>query len=100
MVASAEGENEEWTKLYKEFGDTAKEEGFDDVAQTYYKIAEVEKRHEKRYRKLIKNIEDNTVFKKDSDVEWKCRNCGYVHVAGEAPEMCPACKHPTNYFEL
>lgn len=100
LQASAEGENEEWTKLYKEFGDTAKEEGFEDIAELYYRISEVEKRHETRYRKLLKNIEECKVFKKDEQREWKCRNCGYIHTDTKAPEECPACKHPKNYFEV
>lgn len=100
LKAAAEGENLEWTKLYKEAADTAREEGFKDVAATFDNIAKVEAQHEKRYRKLAKNIEDGKVFKKDEPVKWKCRNCGYVHEGAEAVEECPACKHPKAYFEL
>ena len=100
LKAAADGENLEWTKLYKEAADTAREEGFKDVAATFDNIAKVEAQHEKRYRKLAKNIEDGKVFKKDEPVKWKCRNCGYVHEGAEAVEECPACKHPKAYFEL
>ena len=100
LKAAAEGENLEWTKLYKEAADTAREEGFKDVAAAFDNIAKVEAQHEKRYRKLAKNIEDGKVFKKDEPVKWKCRNCGYVHEGAEAVEECPACKHPKAYFEL
>lgn len=100
LSAAAEGEHEEWEVLYKEFGDTAKEEGFDDIAEVYYKIADVEKEHEKRYRALLDSIEKGKVFKKDSEAEWKCRNCGYHAKGAEAPEQCPACAHPKKYFEL
>jgi rubrerythrin len=100
LLAAANGENEEWTKLYKEAGDIAKQEGFSDIAETYYKISEVEKHHEARYRKLLENLEKGLVFKKSSKVEWKCRNCGYIHSGDSAPKQCPACLHPTDYFEL
>jgi len=100
LLAAAEGENEEWTVLYQEAGDTAKEEGFEDVANTFYNIAKVEKAHEARYRKLLKNIEAGKVFKKDTAVKWKCNNCGYIHEGAEAPNSCPACVHPKDYFEV
>ena len=100
LKEAAEGENLEWTVLYKEAGDTAKQEGFDDVAECFYKIGEVEKAHEKRYRKLLKNLEDGKVFKKDESVKWKCRNCGYVHEGDAAIDECPSCKHPQKYFEV
>ncbi len=100
LEASADGENLEWTKLYKEAAETAREEGFDDVASVFTEIAEVEEEHEKRYRKLIKNIQDGKVFEKDETVKWKCRNCGYVHEGNEAPEKCPACSHPQSYYEM
>lgn len=100
LAAAAAGENLEWTKLYKEAGNTAREEGFDEIAAQFKEIAEVEEEHEKRYRKLLKNIKDGTVFKKDKIVKWKCRNCGYVHEGKEAPEKCPACEHPQAYYEL
>jgi rubrerythrin len=100
LAAAAAGENEEWTKLYKEGESIAREEGFDEIADQFKEIAEVEEEHEKRYRKLLKNVKDGTVFKKSSTVKWKCRNCGYVHEGDEAPEKCPACLHPQAYYEL
>ena len=100
LKAAAEGENEEWTKLYPEAADIADEEGFPEVAQAYRAIAKVEAKHEARYLKLLANIESGQVFKKDANVAWKCRNCGYVHEGDEAPGMCPACVHPQEHFEL
>ena len=100
LEASAAGENLEWTKLYKEAEKTAREEGFEEIAVQYKEIAEVEEQHEKRYRKLLKNLKEGKVFKKDTVVKWKCRNCGYVHEEKEAPEECPACKHPQAFYEL
>lgn len=100
LKAAAAGENEEWTQLYVEFAKTAREEGFNVIASTFEKVAEVEKRHEIRYNKLAKNIEDGTVFKKDEPVLWKCLNCGYIYEGTEAPKACPACAHPQGYFEV
>lgn len=100
LLAAANGEKEEWEILYKEFEKIAREEGFDKIADSFKEIAEVEEEHEKRYRKLLENVKENKVFKKDSVVKWKCRNCGYVHEGEEAPEMCPACSHPQAYFEI
>ena len=100
LAAAAAGENLEWTKLYKEAGETAREEGFEEIAVQFKEIAEVEEEHEKRYRKLLNNIKEGRVFKKDAPVKWKCRNCGYVHEGEEAPEECPACAHPQSYYEL
>jgi len=100
LLAAAEGEKEEWGKLYPEFEKTAREEGFKEVADSFKEIAEVEEQHEKRYRKLLSNVKNGTVFKKDKVVKWKCRNCGYVHEGKEAPEQCPACKHPQAYYEV
>ena len=100
LEAAAAGEHLEWTKLYKEAENTAREEGFGKVADLFKEIAEVEVEHEKRYRKLIKNIKEDRVFKKDTVVKWKCRNCGYVHEGKVAPEECPACAHPQSYYEL
>ena len=100
LKAAAEGENEEWSKLYPEFANIADEEGFPDVAATFRMIAVAEKQHERRYLGLLKNIEDDTVFKKARSVRWKCNNCGYIHEGTEAPELCPACKHPLAYFEV
>ncbi len=100
LLAAAEGEKEEWGKLYPEFEKTAREEGFKEVADSFKEIAEVEEQHEKRYRKLLDNVKNKTVFKKDKVVKWKCRNCGYVHEGKEAPKSCPACKHPQAYYEV
>ena len=100
LEASAAGENLEWTKLYKEAEDTARQEGFDEIADVFKEIAEVEEAHEIRYRKLLKNVKEGKVFKKDSVVRWKCRNCGYVHEGKEAPTTCPACAHPQGFYEV
>lgn len=100
LEAAAAGENLEWTKLYQEAEEVARKEGFEEVANQFKEIAEVEEEHEKRYRKLLKNVKDGKVFKKDTVVKWKCRNCGYVHKGKGAPEKCPACAHPRAYYEL
>jgi len=100
LLAAAEGEKLEWGTLYPNFEKVAREEGFDKVAESFKEIAEVEAQHEKRYRKLLENVENKTVFKKDKVVKWKCRNCGYVHEGNEAPKVCPACKHPQSFYEL
>lgn len=97
---AANGEHEEWSKLYSSFAVTAKEEGFDEVSQLFNNIAKVEKRHEIRYRKLIANIENGEVFKKKKKVLWKCNNCGYIYEGEEAPKVCPSCAHPQGYFEV
>ena len=100
LAAAAAGENYEWTDMYDSFAKTAEEEGFLDIAATFRGIAEVEKHHEERYRKLLENLGNGEVFKKGSIVVWKCRNCGHIHVGTEAPLVCPVCKHPQAYFEL
>lgn len=100
LLEAAEGEKMEWGILYPDFAKTAKEEGFDDVVESFTEIAEVEEQHEKRYRKLLANVKNGTVFKRDKEVKWHCLNCGYVHVGKEAPQMCPACKHPQSYYEI
>ena len=100
LLAAAAGENEEWTTLYPQFAKDAQEEGFSDIAFVYTKISEVEKKHEERYRKLAKNIEDGTVFTKNEKTLWKCTNCGYIFEGKGAPELCPACAHPKAYFEI
>ena len=100
LLAAAEGEKMEWGTLYPVFAETAKQEGFDDVAESFKEIAEVEEQHEKRYRKLLDNVKKGIVFKRSKEVEWKCRNCGYVHHGKEAPKVCPACNHPQSYYEL
>ena len=100
LKAAAAGENYEWTDMYPTMAKDAKEEGFDEIAAMFEMIAEVEARHETRYKKLLKNIEDGTVFKKDGNIYWKCRNCGYIHEGTEAPEICPVCRHKKAYFEV
>jgi len=97
---AAGGENEEWTILYPNFAKVAEEEGFEEVAKTFRLVALVEKRHEERYRKLLENVKNHTVFKKDGKVFWKCRNCGHIVESIEAPEKCPVCDHPQSYFEI
>lgn len=100
LKSAADGEHEEAFMDYPAFAETAKEEGFDDIARRFQLIAKVEKHHEERYRKLLENIENGTVFKKDGKVYWKCLNCGYVHEGDAAPVTCPACVHPQAYFQL
>jgi rubrerythrin len=100
LLAAAEGEKEEWDILYREFEATAMKENLPDVAASFRMIAKVEAEHEKRYRTLLKNIEQSKAFKKDNPIRWRCRNCGYVHTGKEAPSMCPACKHPQAFFEV
>ncbi|MGD2278486.1 MAG: ferritin family protein, partial [Candidatus Omnitrophota bacterium] len=100
LEAAADGEKHEWSTLYKDFEGTAREEGFKEIADTFKEIAEVEEAHEARYRKLLKNVKEGTVFKKDKAVRWKCRNCGYIHEGKEAPEKCPACLHPQAHYEV
>ncbi len=100
LLAAAEGEYEEHTSMYPEFEKIAREEGFDKIADVLKEIGEVEEEHEKRYRKLLSNLKEKSVFKKDKSVKWKCRNCGYVHEGPEAPEECPACAHPQSYYEV
>jgi rubrerythrin len=100
LKGAAAGEHHEWTTMYPEFAKTAREEGFDDIADAMEAIAVAEKQHEKRYLALAKNIEEDKVFKKAGTVTWRCRNCGYLHEGPEAPKVCPACAHPQAYFEL
>lgn len=100
LLAAANGENEEACELYPGFAKVADEEGFPEIACVFREISEAEERHERRYRKLLANIENGTVFQRDEVVEWKCNNCGYVHTGKSAPDMCPACDHPQAHFEL
>ena len=97
---AANGENYEWTEMYKEFAETARNEGFTEIANLFEKVGEIEKHHEERYRKLINNIENKVVFSKDEDAIWICRNCGHVVIGKYAPEVCPVCNHPQSFFEL
>jgi rubrerythrin len=100
LLAAAEGERMEWGTLYPKFRKIAKEEGFEEIAESFEEIAEVEEQHEKRYKKLLENVKNGTVFKREKEVKWKCRNCGYVHLGKEAPATCPACEHQQSYYEL
>lgn len=100
LKAAADGENYEWTDMYKEFAETAREEGFNELAEKFEAVAAIEKHHEERYRKLLKNIEDKKVFSKDGEAIWVCRNCGHIVVGKVAPEICPVCAHPQSYFEV
>ena len=100
LYAAAEGEKMEWGTLYPDFAETAEQEGFPEVAESFRQIAKVEAHHEKRYRRLLENVEKKTVFKKTTTIKWKCRNCGYIHEGPEPPKVCPACKHPQSYYEV
>jgi len=99
LLAAAEGENEEWSLLYPEFAKIAQEEGFPQVATAFKMIAKVEAEHEARYRTLLERVIAEKVFEREEDIEWQCRNCGYVHKGKKALENCPACNHPKSYFE-
>jgi len=96
---AAEGENYEWTDMYAGFAETAREEGFTKIAFLFEEVAKIEKEHEERYRKLLKNIEDEVVFSSDEDKIWICRNCGHIVIGKKAPEVCPVCAHPKSFFE-
>ena len=100
LQAAADGENYEWTDMYAEFAKTAKEEGFDHIAYLFAEVAKIEKEHEERYKALVANIENESVFKKEMPTMWICRNCGHVHYGEEAPKVCPVCNHPQAYFEM
>lgn len=100
LLAAAEGEHYEWTSMYKEFEVVAREEGFNDIADMFRGLAEIEKEHDERYRKLLQNLEKGEVFHKETVAEWKCRNCGYIRQGPEAPKECPVCKHPQAFFEV
>lgn len=99
LKAAADGENYEWTDMYDEFAKTAREEGFEQIAKMFEGVGKIEKHHEERYRKLLKNVEDKLVFSSEGDAIWICRNCGHVCVGKQAPEVCPVCAHPQSYFE-
>jgi rubrerythrin len=100
LEAAADGENMEWSTLYSNFAKTATDEGFPEVSRSFEEIAKVERFHEARYRKLIKDLDTREVFKKKQPVKWHCRNCGYVFEGTEAPDECPACKHPQAFYEV
>ncbi|MCI9233871.1 MAG: rubrerythrin family protein [Bacilli bacterium] len=97
---AANGENYEWTEMYAEFANTAREEGFEKIAFLFDGVAKIEKEHEERYKALLANIQEGKVFEKESKIMWVCRNCGHVHFGEKAPEVCPICAHPQAYFEL
>jgi rubrerythrin len=100
LKAAAEGENEEWTKLYPGFAEVAKKEGFQEIATAFKMIAKVETEHERRYLKLLQNISQDKVFVKRGKVWWKCMNCGYVYESEKALEICPVCQHPRSFMEI
>ena len=100
LQAAAEGENYEWTDMYAAFAKEAKEEGFDEIARLFEGVAAIEKEHEKRYRKLLANVENGLVFSKDGDTIWQCSNCGHIVIGKKAPEVCPVCAHPQAYFQV
>ena len=100
LAAAAAGENYEWTDMYEDFAKTAEEEGFPELAAKFRGVAAIEKRHEERYRALLKNVETRQVFEKSSVKVWECRNCGHIIVGEKAPEVCPVCNHPQAYFEV
>jgi rubrerythrin len=97
---AATGENFEWTDMYARMAQEAREEGFDEIAEKFEGVAAIEKEHEERYRKLLKNIRDKKVFSKDGDVIWQCANCGHIVIGRQAPEECPVCNHPQSYFQV
>ena len=100
LLDAADGENYEWTDMYATFAKEAKEEGFNDIAYLFEAVGKIEKEHEERYRKLLANLEGNAVFIRGEKVMWQCANCGHIHFAEKAPEMCPVCKHPKAYFQI
>lgn len=100
LQAAADGEKYEWSDMYVGFAKTAREEGFDDLAEKFEQVAEIEKSHEARYLKLLGNIKEKIVFSRDGDTIWVCRNCGHIVIGKDAPEICPVCAHPQAYFEI
>ena len=100
LADAANGENFEWTEMYPTFAKEAKEEGFDHIAFLFEEVAKIEKEHEERYKKLLKNVKDGLVFSKDNDTVWICSNCGHIVIGKNAPEVCPVCAHPKAYFEV
>ncbi len=100
LAAATEGENYEWTDMYKTFAEEAEAEGFDEIAQRFRMVAEIEKAHEERYRALLENVEMQKVFEKSEETMWECRNCGHLVMGKKAPEICPVCNHPQSYFEV
>lgn len=100
LKEAADGENYEWTDMYSHMAEEAEAEGFPEIAFKFRAVAAIERHHEERYRRLLKNIEEGIVFSRDGDMVWICRNCGHIVVGKKAPEICPVCKHPRSFFEL
>ncbi|MBR4572942.1 MAG: rubrerythrin family protein [Prevotella sp.] len=100
LADAANGENFEWTDMYARMAKEAREEGFDEIAEKFEQVGAIEKHHEERYRKLLKNIEDAVVFSREGDVIWQCANCGHIVIGKMAPEVCPVCDHPQSYFQI
>ncbi len=100
LLDAAQGENYEWTDMYAGFAKVAREEGFDDIATLFEQVAEIEKMHEDRYRRLLKNVKEGLVFSRDEDMMWECSNCGHIVIGKKAPEICPVCKHEQSYFMI
>lgn len=100
LLDAAAGENYEWTEMYKEFEQTAREEGFEELAALFRLVAGIEKEHEERFRKLSENLEKGIVFSRTGETVWLCRNCGYLHVSEQAPQVCPVCSHARSFFEI
>ena len=100
LAAAAAGEREEWTDMYKRFADEADAEGYTTIANRFRRVAEIEKRHEERYNKLLANVKNNEVYVKTGPTRWECRNCGHLYIGEKAPEVCPVCTHPKAYFEV
>ena len=100
LGSAADGENDEWTTMYKEMAIVAREEGFVEIAERMEGVAKIEAEHEARYRRFIENIKQGLVFTRDGEQVWMCRNCGHIHIGGEAPDSCPVCDHPKAYFEI
>lgn len=100
LEAAVNGEHDEWTDMYPRMAKEAREEGFEEIAAKFEMVAEIEKHHEERYRKLLKNVQDKLVFSRDGDCIWQCSNCGHIVVGKKAPEVCPVCNHPQSYFQI
>ena len=100
LADAAAGENFEWTDMYARMAQEAREEGFDEIAEKFELVGAIERHHEERYRRLLKNIQDAVVFSRDGDVIWQCANCGHIVIGKQAPEVCPTCDHPQSYFQI
>ena len=100
LKAAADGENYEWTDMYAQMAKEAREEGFNEIARKFEMVGKIEKDHEERYRKLLKNVEEGLVFSRDGDMIWQCSNCGHIIIGKKAPAICPVCNHPQSYFEI